>query len=176
MHSIVGVFNERASAEVAVRLLEHTTYGIRYVELIGPFDPDTPTPPLLERGESMLRNGLRWGIWGALICEIPFILLFIFLAADNAVKIIILATSWKFGAAFGGWLGMMFGSERGLDQELAESYLNRLDQGKWIVSADTVESQQRHVRGAMLESGATEARDIRGTVEPRPNCHWLSRF
>ena len=176
MNNIVGVFNERTSAERAVALLEYSAQEVRNVEILNPANFASSQSPLLERGESMLRTGLRWGLWGALICEIPFIFLFILITADNPVKVIILATSWKFGAAFGGWLGMMFGSERGLDQEIADNYLNTLIGGKWVVAVDVTKSQYRNVRGAMLESGATEARDIRGTLEAKPSCHWLSRF
>ena len=48
--------------------------------------------------------------------------MFLIAPVDGVIKVIVLASAWKFGAAFDGWLGMMVGGERGLEQETAEEY------------------------------------------------------
>lgn len=180
MTSIVGLFPHYGGALAASVLLDRAGYDYSEVAVLGPAD-ETPnvsgvTPPLLERGESMLRTGVRWAIAGALAVEIPFVAFFLMLPADNAVKVLMLASAWKFGAAFGGWLGMMFGGERGLEQETAEAYRFHLGEGRWVVAADVRRRDRAIARGAMVESGALEARDIRGTFEPKPTTHWLRRY
>ena len=169
MSSIVGLFADRGGADAACCLLEQAGYDQEAVSVLAPpggASFDRPAP-LLHRGESMLRTGLKWGIVGALVTEAPFIVLFFFLPVDSAIKILMLASAWKFGAAFGGWLGVMFGGERGLDQDTAEEYERRLANGAWIVAADVRRRHRSSARGAMVESGASEAQDIRGTLEPR---------
>ena len=169
MSSIVGVFTNRDGADAACRLLEQAGYDQEAVSVLAP-PPDAPLgrpAPLLQRGESMLRTGVKWGIVGALVVEAPFVALFFFVPADGAIKMLMLASAWKFGAAFGGWLGVMFGGERGLDQDAAEEYEQRLANGAWLVAADVRRRHRSAARGAMVESGASEARDIRGTLEAR---------
>ena len=176
MTSIVGLFREGPGAEAAVSLLDKAGYGSGEVAVMGPAGATSVTLPLLERGESMLRSGVRWAIAGALAVEIPFVALFLVLPVDGAVKVLVLASSWKLGAAFGAWLGMMFGGERGLAQETAEDYRRHLDAGSWLVAVDVRRRDRSRARGAMLESGALEARDIPGTFESKPTGHWLRRY
>ncbi len=169
MSSIVGLFADRGGAGAACRLLEQAGYDQESVSVLAPPGgaPFSRPTPLLHRGESMLRTGLKWGVAGALLTEAPFIVLFFFLPVDGAIKVLMLVSAWKFGAAFGGWLGVMFGGERGLDQDAAEEYEQRLANGEWIVAAEVRRGHRSSARGAMVESGASEARDIRGTLEPR---------
>ena len=87
-----------------------------------------------------------------------------------------LASVWKFGAAFGAWLGIMYGGERGLDQDTAEDYEAHLAAGRWVVAADVRRRDRQSARGALVESGALEARDVRGTFEPKPTVHWLKKY
>lgn len=176
MTSIVGLFAERSAADAAAALLDEAGYGAGEVVVMGPAGATNLTPPLLERGESMLRSGVRWGITGALAVELPFVAVFLIAPVDGAIQVIMLASVWKLGAAFGAWLGMMFGGERGLEQETAEDYRRQLDAGRWLVSADVRRRDRRSARGAMVESGAIEARDIRGTFEPKPSAHWLRSY
>ena len=176
MASIVGLFPEQPGAEAIVSLLDRAGYGSAQVAIMGPAGATSVTPPLLERGESMLRSGVRWAIAGALAVEIPFVTIFMFLPTGGAVKFLILASAWKLGAIFGAWLGMMFGGGRGLEQETAEDYSRHLGAGRWLVAADVPRRDRSWARGAMLESGALEARDIPGTFEPKPTGHWLRRY
>ncbi len=180
MTSIVGLFPERSGADAARRLLGAAGYeGGEIAALSPPSGPpavDSLTPPLLQRGESMLRTGVRWGIVGALAAELPFVALFLLVSVDSTIMVIMLASMWKLGAGFGGWLGVMYGGERGLDQDTAEDYESLLAAGRWVVAADVRRRDRLSARGAMVESGALEARDVRGTFEPKPTVHWLKRY
>ena len=180
MTSIVGLFPERAGAEAARELLGAAGYeGTEVAVLAPPTALPTAgcvTPPLLQRGESMLRMGVRWGIVGALAAELPLVALFLVVSVDSTAMVLMLATFWKFGGAFGAWIGAMYGSERGLDQDIAEDYEELLTAGRWIVAADVRRRDRFSARGAMVESGALEARDIRGTLEAKPTVHWLRKY
>jgi len=126
-----------------------------------------PEPRLLGREESILRAAVRWGLWGSVLVELPSLVAILLLSVDVNVKVLLAATVWKFGAGFGAWLGAMAGAQRGVGGEVAAAYQAQLDAGQWLVAVSAPSQGVRHARGALLESGALEARDIEGTFEAR---------
>jgi hypothetical protein len=81
------------------------------------------------------------------------------------VKVFMGSTVWKLGAAFGAWIGAMSAGERGLDSERAEDYEEELINGRRLLSVNVASRDRRFARGAILESGALEVRDLVGTFE-----------
>ena len=164
MTAVVGVFDARLSAVAAERLLDEAGFGERVDAAHARPDDLFGTPRLARRGETMLRAALRWGIRGSLIVEVPSLVALLLLPLDVNVKILLAATVWKFGAAFGAWLGAMAVTDDGLDDELADAYEADLAQGRALLAVDVGPRQRPGVRGLMLESGALRVRDVRGRL------------
>ena len=82
---------------------------------------------------------------------------------DLNVKVLLAATVWKFGAAFGSWIGAMSAGEDGLDDEHAAEYEALLSAGYALIAVDVRTRHRPGIRGALLESGAMSLRDVRGT-------------
>lgn len=163
MTAVVGIFENRAAAIAAEQLLDEAGFGdrtgITYV-----LPDDGPAPPrLARRGETMLRAAVKWGIWGSLIIEVPSLIALLIVPMDINVKILLAATVWKFGAAFGSWIGAMSAGEEGLDDEHAAEYEALLAAGYAVVAVDVRTRHRPGIRGALLESGAKSLRDVRGT-------------
>ena len=57
--------------------------------------------------------------------------------------------------------------ERGLLPEHIDEYERHLAGGRYLLAADVRWQERPHVRGAMLESGASLVRDVVGTFEPQ---------
>ena len=123
-------------------------------------------------GESMLRAAVKWGILGSLIVEVPSLIALLIFPMDLNVKVLLAATVWKFGAAFGSWIGAMSAGEDGLDDEHAAEYEALLAAGYALIAVDVRARHRPGIRGALLESGALSLRDVRGTFvlkqPPRP--------
>ncbi len=113
----------------------------------------------------MRRPAVRWGIIGALVTEFPIVIAILFIHMDVNVKVLLAVTIWKFGAAFGAWLGAMAASEQGLEAEDAARYEKLLREGRWLLSVNAGTDDRRFARGAMLESDAIEVRDVHGTFD-----------
>ena len=130
----------------------------------------TVVPLLRRRNESILRTAVRWGIVGALLVELPFLAVLPFVHMDTAVLVFLAVSLWKFGAGFGAWFGAMAGQERGLEPELATAYERHLASGRWLVTARAGRRERPQTRGALMESGASDVRDVQGTfiVKPPP--------
>ena len=163
MTAVVGIFEHRPAAVAAEQLLEEVGFGSRMgVTYVLP--DDSPTPPrLARRGETMLRAAIKWGIWGSLIIEVPSLIALLIVSMDINVKILLAATVWKFGAAFGSWIGAMSVGEEGLDDEHAAEYEALLAAGYAVIAVDVGARHRPGIRGVLLESGALSLRDIRGT-------------
>ena len=167
MHQVVGTFARRSELDAASRLLDAAGYRAE-LTLLSPPGADRLAAPLAQRGELMLRAAVRWGIIGALVVEVPSVIALLLLPVDINVKVLMAATMWKFGAAFGAWFGAASAGERGLDQEVAEDYEARLEQGGWVLGADVRRGDRPFARGVMLESDAFDVRDVIGTFETKP--------
>ncbi len=167
MTSIVALFGERPQAEAACDLLTGAGYTSEDVTMLSPHAGDAQRP-LLHTGESILRSALRWGVIGALALELPTVVAMLVIPVDVTVKVLLLASVWKLGAAFGAWLGGMSGSDRGIDEDMARDYQAQLLKGRWIVAAAVRRPDRMGARGIMIESSAIEVRDVRGTLELRP--------
>ena len=165
MRQVVGTFAGRAALDAAGRLFAGAGYTDRELMLLSPPGGHEPVPVLAHRGESMLRAAVRWGILGALIVEVPSVITLLLLPVDINVKVLMAATVWKIGAAFGAWLGAAFAGEKGLDQEVAEAYQQHLAEGRWVLGADVQRRDRPFARGVMLESDAVDVRDVIGTFE-----------
>lgn len=163
MTAVVGIFENRTAAVAAEHLLEDAGFGDRTgVTYVLP--DDSPTPPrLARRGETMLRAAVKWGILGSLIIEVPSLVALLVVQMDLNIKILLAATVWKFGAAFGSWIGAMSAGEDGLDDEHAAEYEALLSAGYALIAVDVRARHRPGIRGALLESGATSLRDVRGT-------------
>ena len=165
MTAVVGVFDDRACAEAAERLLADAGLG----ERTSAAHPADGSPPrLARRGERMMRAAIKWCVLGSLIVEIPTLAALILVPMDINVKVLLGATLWKFGAGFGAWLGAMSAGEQGLDDERAAEYEGLLAEGYSLVAVDVRPRRRPGVRGALLESGAISLRDLRGTIALKP--------
>lgn len=165
MTAVVGVFDDRACAEAAERLLDDAGLG----ERTSAAHPPAGAPPrLARRGERMLRAAIKWCVLGSLVVEIPTLIALLLVPLDINVKVLLGATLWKFGAGFGAWLGAMSAGEQGLDDERAAEYEGLLAEGYSLVAVDVRPRRRPGVRGALLESGALSLRDLRGTIALKP--------
>ncbi|MDA1036164.1 MAG: hypothetical protein O3B65_04705 [Chloroflexi bacterium] len=163
MSTLVGVFEQEQGAQSAREILTYGDYDATVLRRS--HDPYDAPVRFKHRGEVMLRAAVKWGIVGALIIEIPALALLLMLPVDINVKVFMGATVWKFGAAFGAWIGAMSAGERGLDAERAEDYEDELISGRRLLSVNVASRDRRFARGAILESGAVEVRDVVGTFE-----------
>ena len=165
MSTVVGIFEHEQSAQSARDILMDADYDATVLRRS--HDPYDPPLRFKQRGEVMLRAAVKWGIICALIIEVPSLALLMMLPVDVNVKVFMGATVWKFGAAFGAWIGAMSAGERGLDAERAEDYEVELMNGRRILSVNVTSRDRRFARGAILESGAIEVRDVVGTFEEK---------
>jgi hypothetical protein len=163
MTTLVGVFEQERGAQSAREILTDADYNAEVLRRS--HDPYDPPMHFKHRGEVMLRAAMKWGIIGALIVELPFLALLMVLPVDVNVKVFMGSTVWKLGAAFGAWIGAMSAGERGLDSERAEDYEEELINGRRLLSVNVASRDRRFARGAILESGALEVRDLVGTFE-----------
>ena len=168
MTAIVGVFDDRSAAAAAKQLLEAVGFGEKVDVTQALSADDSGMPRLARRGETMLRSAIKWGIWGSLIIEIPSLIALLIFPLDVNVKILLAATVWKFGAAFGSWIGAMAVSEDGLDDETAADYEAHLADGRTLVAVDVRSRHRPGIRGVLLESGALSVRNVRGTFVLKP--------
>ena len=163
MTRIVGIFEDEQATGAAHELLAGAGYR---PELLAPSDDEIMRPTVLRhRSELVLRSAVRWGIRGALIVEVPAVIAMLLLSVDANVVVFVGVTVWKFGAALGAWLGVVAASESGLDEELAAEYQTHLAEGRYVLSADVRRRDRRFARGALVESGAVEVRDVVGTFD-----------
>ena len=165
MSTLVGIFEQEEGARSARDILSYADYDATVLRR--PHDPFDPPVRFKQRGEVMLRAAVKWGIIGALLVEVPSLAVLLLLPVDVNVKVLMGATVWKFGAAFGGWIGAMSAGERGLDAERAEDYEEELMSGRRILAVNVARRDRRFARGAILESGALEVRDVVGTFETK---------
>ncbi len=167
MHLVVGTFRARASLDAAGELFDAAGYAAKET-LLAPPAMGRSAAPLAQRGELMLRAAVRWGIIGALLVEVPSVIVVLLLPVDINVKVLMASIVWKFGAAFGAWFGAASAGERGLDMEVAEDYEARLERGGWVLGVDVRRADRPFARGVMLESDAFDVRDVVGTFEAKP--------
>ena len=165
MSTLVGVFEQDRGVQSAHEILTDADYNAQILRRS--HDPYDAPLRFKHRGELMLRAAVKWGIVGALIVEVPSLFLLLMLPVDTSVKVFMGSVMWKFGAAFGAWFGAMSAGERGLDAERAEGYEEDLINGRRIISVTVASRDRRFARGALLESGAVEVRDVVGTFEKK---------
>jgi hypothetical protein len=163
LSTLVGLFEQEHGAQSARNILTDAAYDATVLRRS--HDPYDAPIRFKHRGEVMLRAAVKWGVIGALIFEVPALVLLFMLPVDVNVKVFFTATVWKFGAAFGAWFGAMSAGDRGLDAERAEDYEEELIGGRRILSVSVASRDRRFARGAILESGAIEVRDLVGTFE-----------
>ena len=163
MSTLVGVFERERGVRSAREILADANYDATVLRR--PHDPYDPPVRFKHRGELMMRAAVKWGIIGALIVEVPSVVLFWVLPVDMNVKVLMAAMVWKLGAGFGAWIGAMSAGERGLDAERAEDYEEYLINGRRILAVTVASRDRRFARGAIIESGAVEVREVVGTFE-----------
>ena len=163
MSTIVAIFEGERGADAARDILRDAGYTT--VVLKSPHDPYDAPVEFRHRGELMLRAAVKWGLIASLAIEIPSLIVLLMLPIDLNVKVLMGSMVWKFGAGFGAWLGAASAAERGLDTERAEDYQRELAKGRRLLTVDVASSDRPSARGALLESGAIEVRDLTGTFE-----------
>ena len=170
MTAVVGIFDRREAAVEAEQLLDDAGFGERIGVTCALPDDDAQGPPrLARRGETMLRAAVKWGILGSLLIEVPSLIAIFLFPLDLNVKILLAATMWKFGAAFGAWIGATAATDGGLDDEIAAEYEHHLASGHSLIAVDVSPRLRPGIRGALIESGALGVRDVRGAfVLQRP--------
>jgi hypothetical protein len=108
---------------------------------------------------------VRWAIIGAVAVELPVVLALLFLPVSGGIRIFMAASVWKVGGLIGAWIGVAIGQYQGLEPEVAQRYERHLRQRKAVLAVRAGQRSLRDARGMLLESGASEARDVDGTVE-----------
>lgn len=160
MRTIVAIFEGTRGADAARNILRDAGYASVILE-----SPSDAPIEFRHRGELMMRAAVKWGIIAALAIEIPSLILLLMLPIDLNIKVLMGSMVWKFGAGFGAWIGAMSSADRGLDAERAEDYQSELAKGRCLLTVDVASSDRPSSRGALLESGAIEVRDLTGTFE-----------
>ncbi len=169
MTAVVGIFDRREAAVAAEELLQGAGFGEHFGVTRALPDDDYVMPRLARRGETMLRAAIKWGILGSLIVEVPSVIAILVFPLDLNVKVLLAATVWKFGAAFGSWIGAMAATENGLDDEVAAEYEYHLACGNSLIAVDVRDRLRPGIRGILIESGALSVRNVRGAfVLKRP--------
>ena len=164
MSTLVAIFEGEGGAESARAILADG--GYEAVVWRSSHDPYDPPIRFRRHNEFILRGAVKWGIIGALVIEIPALILLLMLPIGLNAKVLMGSTVWKFGAGFGAWLGAATAADRGLDSERADDFQRDLTSGRRIVTVDIAGRDRRSARGALIESGAVEVRDLYGTFEP----------
>lgn len=160
---MVGLFSDASAAWAAKRLLQDAGYPQEQLTLLAPLDDDAPT--LRQRPECIFRSAVRWAIIGALAVELPVVLALLFLPVSAGIRIFMAASVWKVGGLIGAWIGVAMGQYHGLEPEVAQWYERYLRQRKVVLAVRAQPRSLRDARGMLLESGASEVRDVDGTVE-----------
>lgn len=161
LNRAVAVFDDSGSASAAVSLIGETLARMDQVVVLQPASVQPHS--LAHRGESMLKGAIRWGIWGSVIFELPLTLAILVAPVDINVKVLVAATVWKFGAGFGAWFGAMAAQEEGLHSDDAARYETLCSERKWIVAVPLKRRTAPSIRGILIESGAVEIRELRGS-------------
>ncbi len=169
MSQVVGIFNGPREAEEARDLIAGAGCRGTALTLLSP--STGPRTRLRHRGDVMLRSAVRWAVYGSLIVEVPTLIVLFILPVDINVRVFMGSTVWKIGAAFGAWLGGALVSEQGLDAETADEHESYLAEGLYILAASVRGADRPFARGAMIESGAADVRDVAGSFivrSPKP--------
>ena len=170
MSQVVGIFNGPREVEEARDLIAGAGYRGPALTLLSPAAAG-PRTRLRHRGDVMLRSAVRWAVYGSLIVEVPTLIVLFILPVDINVRVFMGSTVWKIGAAFGAWLGGALVSEQGLDEEAADEHEIYLAEGFYILAANVRGTDRPFARGAMIESGAADVRDVAGSFivrSPKP--------
>lgn len=114
-------------------------------------------------------------LWGALIVELPvlFWLLFVVDAATaeqwgmtlGGLQLFLGSTAWKLGAVVGGFAGAAAHVGDGVGPDAIRGYETSLAEGKLVLAAHVRAFGGPNARGILIESGALELRDIKGTLQ-----------
>ncbi len=105
---------------------------------------------------------LKWGLIGSIVVEVP-VLIWVLLAFDSWGMQLFLAVSlWKFGTLFGGMLGAIAGSDRGLESNVARRYEEHFAQVAAALAARVDLRDAPQARAIFLESGAFDIRNVEG--------------
>ena len=173
---IAGVFTSEASLRGAVELLRlgrgrgdvcvMSHDALRDPSLTGSARCVT-VKDLREPGEMQLRMALRGALWGSIVGIVVSAVAAFILFEPASTRMLVFGVAWKLGTFIGVYVGMFIGAERGLPREVAGHYLEHLAHHRLVLVA-----RSRHdavnVRGILLESGAVEVRDVKGTFEAVP--------
>ena len=142
---IVGLFQRAESVVEAARLLHAASYSSPDLDLVSngavhhlglpSLLRHVRTGRLIERPERMWPCALRLALIGSCLVEVP-VLIWVLLAFDSwGIQVFLGSTLWKFGALFGGMLGAIVGSDRGLEPEVAHRYEEHSNQGAFALVA-----------------------------------------
>ena len=81
--------------------------------------------------------------------------------------LILASTLWKIGAIFGGLLGAIVGSKRGLEPRLVRRYEEHIARGALALAARVHHRHAPQARAIFIESGAFDVRNVEGTFVAR---------
>ena len=182
---VVGVFDSERLALAAVRALGRAGLGRDRLSLVSCDSIDSGElstrtrilrGSLLEgRDEGLIRPMLWGALWGSLVVEVPvlFWLLFVVDAATaeqwgmtlGGLQLFLGSTAWKLGAVVGGFTGAAAHMGDGVGPDAIRGYEASLAEGKLVLAAHVRAFGGRNARGILIESGALELRDVKGTFQ-----------
>ena len=169
---VVGLFQREESVVEAAQLLHAAGCTPKDVDLVSTRDVGEPELSglvrevrlgrLMETPEGTWPCALRGALVGSLVVEVP-VLIGVFLAFDSwAMQLFLGSTLWKIGALFGGLLGAVVGSHRGLESTVAHRYHQHLLRGAFVLVARVSHRDAPQARGIIIESGAFDIRNVEG--------------
>ena len=105
---------------------------------------------LMETPEGTWPCALRGALIGSLVVEVP-VLVCVFPVLDSwAMQLFLGSTLWKIGALFGGMLGAVVGSHRGLESAVAHRYHKHLLEGALALVARVNHRDAPQARGVII--------------------------
>ena len=169
---VAGLFQREEGAVEAVEMLHAAGYASSDLDLVSkepPRNVDLPSLTrhvhlgrLMQTPEGTWPCALRGALIGSLAIEVP-VLICVLLAFDSwAIQVFLASTLWKIGALFGGLLGAVVGSHRGLEGAVAHRYEKYLDLGAIALAARVEHLDAPQARGIFIESGAFDIRNVEG--------------
>ncbi len=172
MHTtLIAAFGSEPLLAEAVGLLRGAGYKRSEVHLVSRIAIRTPfllgsvrhtrTARLTDTPAALLRYALIGALIGSLIVEIPIVLWLAIAKLDSVgMQVVIAVGVWKLGAVIGGLFGLMYGQDHGIDPDVSIEYDGHLQKGAYLVLINVHGERAGKARGILIESGATQVRDL----------------
>ncbi len=172
MHTtLIAAFDSEALLVEAAGLLREAGYKRSEVRVV--FRNAIRNPALLSSAKhtksarltdthtALLRYALTGALMGSFLVEIPIALWLAIAKIDSVgMRVVIAVGVWKLGAVIGGLFGLMYGQDHGIDPDVATEYDPYLRRGDYLVLINVRREQASKARGILIESGATQVRDL----------------